>query len=147
MRPVLITAIGVAASVLLAPAASATDGTLSVSPSTVEPGGAVTVVVRNCQTMVFTVDSPGFERGSILLTGTQEKQSGSGKATKKPGTYEARYACKQGQNLVTKFTVAAKTPTATPPAPTTTKPKAKPQVAKKPKGGVETGGGMLSLGV
>lgn len=75
----------------------------------------------------------------------------TGTAVKKPGKYTATFTCNDGRKGSATFTVlgtpdpepptTTPTPTSTKPKPTPTKKPAKPQVAVKPVGAPQTGGG------
>jgi hypothetical protein len=148
MKPTLLIAvIATAASMVIAPAASATDRSLSVSPSPVEPGGTITFTLRGCDFAMVPLYSDGIEGGSTSFSGgNTEKRMATAKVVQKEGTHEVNYYCKSpGFSVTTKFVIAKKKPvppSVTTPAPPKPKP-AKPQVVKKPKGGAETGAGLV----
>jgi hypothetical protein len=96
-------------SVMFAPAAAAQlpAPTLYVEPSTVEPGGHLTVAVSNCMAIWGGVRSPGFEGGEIrFYPGGGDSPYGAGLAVKTPGKYTAETACKNIPGTLTvDFTV------------------------------------------
>jgi hypothetical protein len=140
-------------SAMFAPAAAAQPSApkLYVEPSTVEPGGHVTVAVSNCVIVFDFVKSPGFEGGEIkFYPGGGTSPYGHGLVVKTPGKYTAETFCKNIGNVVTAdFTVAEKPTTTTPPPPSTPKPtttttKPPRQQVIKPRGAPETGDGTLN---
>jgi hypothetical protein len=125
-------AVVTAASTAFAPAASALQYGMTLSPDKVKPGGTISVTIK-CPYNYLTgrVRSDGF---AALITLEQHGQGtfyGQGKVVEKPGRYEVSYYCKGASPLTAQFTVLDG------------KPVPKPKVPVKPKGAPQTGEGTV----
>ncbi|MFD9894563.1 hypothetical protein ACFWY9_34900 [Amycolatopsis sp. NPDC059027] len=137
-----------------APAGAAEEDSLIVEPNPVRAGEILTVTAGYpiCGA-TEQAHSDGFAEPIQLSkqAGIEGVWSGKGKATSRPGTYKASYLCKyNGKTLTATFTVVPGPTSPAPPKPpsaSTAKPvPAKPggQVAVKPRGAPQTGGGALA---
>ncbi len=146
--------LGAAQLAVIAPAAATTDPSWYLGPSEVGPGKQIYAETRagagGC-TPKGPVTSPGLaEPITWTIGGNFGKYGGYGRVVKTPGKYVATLTCSDGRKSTRAFTVTGIPPTTTtkpptstkPPKSTTTKPKA-PQVAVKPAGAPQTGGGAF----
>ncbi|MFC3451018.1 hypothetical protein [Amycolatopsis speibonae] len=147
---------GAAQLAVIAPASAATDPSWGLAPSEVEPGGQIYAETRAAAggcTPKGPVTSPGLaEPVTWTIGGNFGKYGGYGRAVKTPGKYVATLTCTDGRESTRPFTVIGVPPATTtkpgkpttstkPPKSTTAKPK--PQVAVKPVGAPQTGGGAF----
>ncbi|QXV61713.1 hypothetical protein [Amycolatopsis sp. TNS106] len=153
---------------LVAPATAATEVFWGIWPVEVEPGGDLAIETKSAQggcTPATPATSAGFAAPiDWKAAGMWGGHRGYGKAVTTPGKYTANFTCNDGRKGETlTFTVIGTPPGSTTPKPTTsTKPatptkskpapatptkakpapaKPKPQVAVKPVGAPQTGGG------
>lgn len=114
-----------------------------LQPTEVEPGGQIYAETKAAMGgcgPATPVTSPGFAAPlQWTIGGNWGKSAGYGKAGRTPGKYTATFTCSDGTKTSRAFTIIG-----TPPKPTTTKPKA-PQVAVKPAGAPQTGGGHAPM--
>lgn len=139
--------LGAAQLAVVAPA-EAKDVSWFLQPTEVEPGGQIYAETKAAMGgcgPATPVTSPGFAAPlQWTIGGNWGKSAGYGKAGKTPGKYTATFTCLDGTKTSRAFTIVGTPPTSTkPPKPTTTKPKA-PQVAVKPAGAPQTGGGAFA---
>lgn len=153
--------LGAAQLAVVAPAAAeAKDASWFLHPTEVEPGGQIYAETKAAMGgcgPATPVTSPGFAAPlQWTIGGNWGKAAGYGKAGKTPGKYTATFTCSDGTKTSRAFTIIGTPPTTKPPTsskpPTTTKPpksttaKPKtPQVAVKPAGAPQTGGGAFGL--
>ena len=141
--------LGAAQLAVVAPATAETkDVSWFLQPTEVEPGGQIYAETKAAMGgcgPATPVTSPGFAAPlQWTIGGNWGKSAGYGKAGKTPGKYTATFTCSDGRKTSRAFTIIGTPPTSTkPPKPTTTKPK-KPQVAVKPAGAPQTGGGAFA---
>ncbi|KZB87599.1 hypothetical protein [Amycolatopsis regifaucium] len=152
--------VGAAQLAVIAPAAATETGDVSwgLAPTEVEPGGQIYAETKAAMGgcgPATPVTSPGFAAPlQWTMGGNWGKAAGYGKAGKTPGKYAATFTCSDGRKTSRTFTIIGTPPTTTPKPPTSTKtpkpsktttakPKPKPQVAVKPVGAPQTGGGAF----
>ncbi|MFD5244816.1 hypothetical protein ACFWIW_09755 [Amycolatopsis sp. NPDC058340] len=144
--------LGAAQLAVIAPAAATTDPSWYLGPSPLGPGEQIYAETRagagGC-VPEGPVTSPGLaEPIGWTIGGNFGKYGGYGRVVKTPGKYVATLECTDGRKSTRTFTVTGVPPSSTtkPPKPTKTtpKPKPKPQVAVKPVGAPQTGGGAFA---
>ncbi|WP_235783504.1 hypothetical protein [Amycolatopsis orientalis] len=162
LKKVMIGALvlGAAQLAVIAPATAETrDVSWFLSPTEVEPGGQIYAETKAAMGgcgPATPVTSPGFAAPlQWTIGGNWGKAAGYGKVGKTPGKYTATFTCSDGTKTSRAFTIIGTPPTTKPPTstkPPTTKPqkpakptaaKPKPQVAVKPVGAPQTGGGAF----
>jgi uncharacterized low-complexity protein len=152
--------VGAAQLAVIAPAAATEteDVSWGLAPTEVEPGGQIYAETKAAMGgcgPATPVTSPGFAAPLVwTMGGNWGKAAGYGKVGKTPGKYTATFTCTDGRKTSRTFTIIGTPPTTKPP--TSTKPstptktpkpsksttaKPKPQVAVKPVGAPQTGGG------
>ncbi|MFE6610339.1 hypothetical protein [Amycolatopsis sp. NPDC057786] len=143
LKKVMIGALvlGAAQLAVVAPAAAATGPSWYLGPAELGPGARIYAETRagagGCVPN-GPVTSPGLaEPIGWTIGGNFGKYGGYGHVVKTPGTYVATLTCTDGRKSARTFTV-----TGVPPEPT--KPTPRPQVAVKPAGAPQTGGGAFA---
>ncbi|WET78539.1 hypothetical protein P3102_31535 [Amycolatopsis sp. QT-25] len=161
--------LGAAQLAMIAPATAATDPSWYLGPGEVGPGAQIYAETRagagGCTPKGPVTSSGLAEPITWTIGGNFGKYGGYGRVVKTPGEYVATLTCSDGRKSTRPFTVTGvppatttKPPTSTkppkPPKPSkpskpskptksaTTEPKA-PQVAVKPAGAPQTGGGAF----
>jgi hypothetical protein len=130
-------AVVTAASIAFAPAASALQYGMTLSPDKVKPGGTISVTI-NCPFYTYAyVTSEGFEEPIYVKSQGQGMLVGSGKVGKTPGQFMVKFYCSRSGLRSAQFTVLDGKPAPKP------IPKPKPKVPVKPKGAPQTGEGTV----
>ncbi|MBB5852801.1 hypothetical protein ACFQ05_05850 [Amycolatopsis umgeniensis] len=155
LKKVMIGALvfGAAQLAVVAPAMATTDPSWYLGPSELGPGEQIYAETKagagGC-VPDGPVTSPGLAAPiGWTIGGNFGKYGGFGNVVKTPGKYVATLTCTDGRKSTRPFTVTGVPPTSTTKPTTSTKPpkstKAKPkaQVAVKPVGAPQTGGGAF----
>ncbi|SEP01885.1 hypothetical protein [Amycolatopsis saalfeldensis] len=149
----LITGAALLGSTLLSPTAAPTSVGWSLWPAEVAPGGEMHVETYAAQgggcSPAGPVTSPGFAAPIIWTDGGNFGYAGGkGKAGTRPGHYTATFTCTDGRVATGTFTITGTPPTSSPTPPPSSRPSrpsAPPakhhQVAVRPAGAPQTGGG------